>query len=369
MNAPLGRRTVLALIGAAALAPRLAGASTLDARAAVLARGFNLPDQVPARPSQRPDRTTLKWLRVRGMTHVRLPVRGEALMSRFSNPATIRAAIDDFNRAMDLLLGLDFAVSADMHPGDDFGHLHRADPDAALAALTEGWRHLARPIRRLPATRVFAELLNEPQTTDAIWRAQAERLAADLRADLPATTFIAGPAPYQRVEALAAWRPLDDKNIVYAFHYYDPMAFTHQGLTWNAADPLSRLEGVPFPTSRADPAMARLLEGLRARGEADLAASIDRALDQPWTKETIAAQFAPLADWSRTHDAPVILNEFGVLRFKAARAARLEWLKSVRETAQAHQFGWAHWDYNQGFGLLDEAGQPDRPLIDALLPT
>jgi endoglucanase len=369
MSAPLRRREALALIGAAAMAPRFARAATGEQRAAPMRRGFNLPDQVPSRPDQRPDRATLNWLRQRGMTHIRLPIGGESLMTRFSSPATIRATVDDFERILDLLLGLDFAVSADMHPSDEFGRLHRADPEAALAALTESWRNLVRPIQRLPANRVFVELLNEPHTGDAIWRDQAARLAADLRKDLPSTTFIVGPAPYQRVEALAGWRPLDDANIVYAFHYYDPMAFTHQGLTWDAADPLSRLAGVPFPTSRGDPAMARLLKGLRARGEVDLALSIDRALDRPWTKATIAAQFAPLADWSRTHEAPVILNEFGVLRFKAARGARLEWLRGVREAAQANGFGWAHWDYNQGFGLLDEAGRPDAALIDVLLPT
>lgn len=368
MNAPIGRRAALALIGAAALAPGIAQASAPKARATALARGFNLPDQVPAAPAQRVDRATLKWLRARGMTHVRLPVRGEAVMSRFSNAATIRMAIDDLKRIVELLLKLDFAVSVDMHPGGEFGRLHRADPAAALTALTEGWRNLAKPIRSWPANRVFAELLNEPQTDDAIWRVQVERLAADLRGELPSTTFIAGPAPYQRVEALAGWRPLDDPNIIYAFHYYDPMAFTHQGLTWDAADPLSRLEGVPFPTSRDDPAMTHLLEGLRMRGDSDLAASIDRALDRPWKRATIAAQFSPLADWSRKHDAPILLNEFGVLRFKAPRAARLDWLKAVRECAEASGFGWAHWDYNQGFGLLDEAGQPDRPLIDRLLP-
>jgi endoglucanase len=368
MTAPLDRRAALALIGAAALAPRLARASAADARAAILARGFNLPDQAPARASQPPDREVLRWLRARGMTHVRLPVRGESVMSRFSSPATIRATLADFNKALDLLIGLDFAVSADMHPGDEFGRLHRADPDAALAALREGWRNLAKSIRRLPATRVFAELLNEPHATDAIWRAQAERLVNDLRADLPKTTFIVGPAPYQRVEALAAWRPLSDANIVYAFHFYDPMAFTHQGLTWDPADPFSRLEGVPFPATRGDPAVTRLLERLRATGDADLAQSIDRALDRPWTKETIAGQFAPLAEWSRAHDAPVILNEFGALRFKSAREARLAWLRAVRETAQANRFGWAHWDYNQGFGLLDESGRPDLGVIEALLP-
>ncbi|MGA2795267.1 MAG: cellulase family glycosylhydrolase [Roseiarcus sp.] len=368
MTALLRRREALALIGAAALAPRLARAGVIDGRVALLSRGFNLPDQVPLRQAGAPDRATLKWLRERGMRHVRLPMRGESVMTRFSSAATIRATIDDFNRALDLLLGLDFAVSPDMHPGANFAHLHRADPEAAFSALSDGWRNLVKPIRRLPADRVFAELLNEPQTEDAIWRAQAERLVAALRDELPFTTFIAGPAPYQRVEALAAWLPLKDPNVVYAFHYYDPMAFTHQGLTWDASSPLSRLDGVPFPAWRGEPAMTRLLEALRARGDADLASSIDRALDRPWDRRTIAAQFAPLADWSERHGAPVILNEFGVLRFKAPREARLEWLKAVREAAQTCRFGWAHWDYNQGFGLLDEAGRPDVALVDVLLP-
>jgi endoglucanase len=369
MSLSVGRRQALVMIGAVAMAPVGARAAVSQRRAAVLARGFNLPDQVPAIASQRPDLSTLKWLRARGMTHVRLPVRGEALMSRFSSPAAIRAASDDFRRIVDILLRLDFAVSADMHPGEDFARLHRADPAAALSALTDGWRQLARSIALLPTDRVFAELLNEPHTDDAVWRAQVARLVADLRGELPSTTFIVGPAPYQRVEALAAWRPLSDRNVVYAFHYYDPMPFTHQGLSWDAADPLSRLEGVPFPTTRNDPAMMRLLDGLRSRGEADLVSSIDRALDQPWSRQTIDAQFAALADWSRRNDAPVILNEFGVLRFKAPRAARLDWLKAVRESAQANGFGWAHWEYNQGFGLLDEAGRPDRPLIETLLPS
>ena len=114
--------------------------------------------------------------------------------------------------------------------------------------------------------------------------------------------------------------------------------------------------------------MARLLATLRDRGNADLAASVDHSLERPWTQETIESQFAPLAEWSRLHGAPVILHEFGVLHFKAPRASRLAWLKAVRETAQAKGFGWAHWDYDQGFGLLDETGRPDAALIDALLP-
>ena len=368
MTRLIDRRALLASLAAASLWPRAAGAAISDERFAPLARGFNLPDQAPLNPDKRPDRATLKWLRQRGMTHVRLPVLGEAVMARFSDHERIKGALDDFDRVLDVLLDLDFAVSADMHPAAEFAHLHRADPDAALAALSDGWRALSERLARRPTGRVFAELLNEPNTDDAIWREQAERLAATLRKALPTTTLIVGPAPYQRVEALAAWRPFDDANIVYAFHYYDPMLFTHQGLTWDPSSPLSRLSDVPYPARRGDPRLTRLIEDLRRSGDGALADEFDQALAHPWIKETIDQQFASLAAWGRAHRASIILNEFGVLRFKAPRPAGLEWLRDVRETAEANGFGWAHWDYREGFGLLDEAGRPDGALIDALLP-
>lgn len=368
MTAPITRRIALALSAAALLAPGASVAAVAASRIARLARGFNLPDQAPLVPGKRPDRATLSWLRRRGMTHVRLPFNGEAVMARFSDPARVKAALDDLDRALDLILDLDFAVSVDMHPGGAFQKLHREEPEAAFNALTEAWTSIAARIIRRPSERIFVELLNEPNVDDAIWRDQADRLAATLRTLLPTTTFMTGPAPYQRVEALAAWRPLDDGNVVYAFHYYDPMLFTHQGLTWDDSDPLSRLAGVPYPARRSDSAIARIIDDLRRRGETALAEEFDRALARPWARATIEDQFAPLAAWGRAHAVPIILNEFGVLRFKAPRAARLEWLRDVRATAEANNFGWAHWDYREGFGLLDESGRPDLQVIDALLP-
>jgi endoglucanase len=368
MTTAISRRALL-MSAAATLLPKVARAAVAQDRIARLARGFNLPDQAPLAPDKKPDVSTLKWLRRRGMSHVRLPVLCEALVPQLSDAARIKTTLADVDRALDLLLDCDFAVSVDMHPGGVFGRLHHTNPEAAFAALAEAWRALATKIARRPTGRVFAELLNEPNTTDEIWRDQAERLAAGLRIALPETTFIVGPAPYQRVEALAAWRPLGDANIVYAFHYYDPMFFTHQGLTWDASSPLSQLSGVPYPTQRDDPRIQLLMDDLRRRGDEALASAIDRALEKPWAKGTIERQFSALADWGRAHSAPIILNEFGVLRFKAARTARLAWLRDVRETAEANGFGWAHWDYREGFGLLDNAGKPDGELIEALLPS
>ena len=362
------RRQALPLIaGAAILAPPLAHASVETRRTAALARGFNLPDLVPDTRSQAVDPQILRALHGRGMTHVRLPVHAEHVLPRFAGPATLAAATDDLARALNLLLGIGFAVTVDLHPGDQFARLYKTDPEAGLRAFLDGWRGLASKLTGFPSSRVFVELMNEPPTTDEIWRRHAAILVKELRPLLPSTTFITGPAPFQRVEALAAWPKLPDDNIVYAFHYYDPMPFTHQGATWMEGSPYAILEGVPFPARLGDPKIERVLATLKRAGDAPFADDFAQSLATPWTTDRIATQFAALSAWSRTNGAPVVLNEFGVLRFKAVPADRYRWLAAVRKAAEANHFGWAHWDFDTGFGMFENA-RLDPQTVDALLP-
>ncbi len=333
-----------------------------------LRRGFNLPDQAPRREGKAAEPAILAALRRRGMTHIRLPLVAEAALPYFSGPAARGAALDDLERIVGLLLELDYSVTIDLHPDGPLHDLLRTDPAEAQKTLRAGWRGVAARIGHWPASRVFAELLNEPDVGDDVWRPFAEELAGEVRALLPRTTLITGPAPFQRVEQLAQWRPFADRNVVYAVHFYTPMIFTHQGLNWDASSPYRHLEGVPFPLAEHDPALARLRAEALARGDQAAAQVLEEAARTAWTPAAVSAQFAALAAWSASHSVPVIVNEFGVLRFKAPRAGRLAWLAAVRAAAEASGFGWAHWDYAGGFGLLDEQGSLDEGVISALLP-
>lgn len=364
------RRGALLMLACGALWPftaRAAAAPRDGAAPEMLRRGFNLPDQVPGRARTTADARVLKSLRGLGMTHVRLPVEAEYVLASFSGPATVSNALDDLERALERLLGLGYCVSTDMHPGSDFQKLQRRSPDKAHSALLAGWRELSARLAHWPAQRVFAELLNEPATTDDVWRPFAERLAGEVRARLPQTTIIVGPAPFQRHEALAGWRPLADRNVVYAVHYYDPMIFTHQGADWDKSSPMARMEGVPFPMRVGDAALARLAEAAARKGDEEAARELRDAARSEWTQATVMARFFELAAWSAAHSAPVIVNEFGALRWKARRADRLAWIAAVRAAAEANGFGWAHWDFAGAFGLLDDSGGIDHGVIDALL--
>lgn len=77
---------------------------------------------------------------------------------------------------------------------------------------------------------------------------------------------------------------------------------------------------------------------------------------------------APAADWALRYRRPIIVDEFGVLGRYANLADRARWLAAVRTVAESYCFGWTHWEYDEGFGLLDASGQQVEPaLAKALL--
>jgi endoglucanase len=346
-----------------------AGGGVPPARLALLARGFNLPGWLEGPTVRRPDLKLLARLHARGFAHIRLPVDGERLMERFSARGEIAQQLTELDRAVDALTGLGFAVSIDMHPGGKFGRLHRAEPERALELLEALWRTLARRHAGRTPERVFFEVLNEPTVDAAIWGSQGPRLVAAIRSEAPAHTIIYGHANDQRIDALDGVAPLTDANVVHAAHFYDPMIFTHQGLDWSD-DPLRYLRKVPFPARLSDPSVARLLTELTNQGRWETAALVKTALSEPWTEARVEAEVSRAAAWAERHRRPVIINEFGVLGWKAEPTDRARWLKAVRRAAERHCIGWAHWDYAEGFGFVHRVADreiPDETIVRALL--
>jgi endoglucanase len=325
-------------------------------------RGVNLPGWDNENASSRPTVSQLEALREKGFTHVRLLLEGD----RFSGERR-EAFLDQMYEEIIRLFSLDYAVSLNLHAGSVF----ERGATEAEADLLGIWRAIAMRVRFLDPEKLAVELLNEPKADSETWWPIARRLAAEIRRILPSNTIVVGPAGPQRHETLAGLEPLDDRNVVYAIHYYDPVAFTHQGADWGSPDdPVQHLRGLPFPASADDPEMKARIADLRAEGHDEAAALVERSLETPWTEDAMKPAFDMMADWSTRHAQPVIVNEFGVLSYHAPRQARLDWLAAVRRQAEQRCLGWAHWDFQDGFGLMDpETGMPDPRIMQALVPS
>lgn len=369
-------RTVLYGLASAAIAlllsvPALAAACKPPANfpnpplLASLGRGVNLPGWDEADRAHRPSSKQLKALRKFGFTHIRLPIDNR----RLSGPAADSDYLDDIHEEVEALLRLGYVVSVDLHPDEQVGAMFAADPEKGMAYLTEIWRRLATSLRDFPPSRLALELLNEPEIDQPAWEQVSETLRSTVRAILPKHTIIIGPSGPQRHEMLSGMLPSPDRNIVYAVHYYDPLLFSHQGATWGPPDDVIRaLSGLPFPASIGNPAIEAELKRLNAAGRQDAVKSLSDSLaEAPWDARMIASAFDVMQAWSRKYDRPVIINEFGVLSFVAPRPSRLLWLRTVNQLAGQRCLGWAHWDFKDGFGLIDpHTGLPDADIMRAL---
>jgi endoglucanase len=338
-------------------------------RLSLLARGFNLTGWMDGESRRRPDFALLGMLQARGLTHVRLPVAPELLLGSFSDRHAIANQLNELDFAIQKLLEIGFGVSLDVHPGGKFSRLHASNPDEGFRLLQSLWRTLGRRYRGYSAERLFLEVLNEPSIPEKIWNEQGPRLVETMRREAPEHTIIYGPASYQQISALLGIQPLSDTNIVYAIHFYEPMIFTHQGLTWSN-DPLRYLHGVPFPTNLSDPRMLDLTNRLVQAGQSDAAALLRSQLRSPWDERRVVSAIARAADWARRNGRPIVLNEFGVLGWKAPAQDRARWINVVRRAAESHCIGWTHWEYADGFGFVrrSEKGEsPDHAILEALV--
>jgi endoglucanase len=332
-----------------------------------LSRGFNLDGWFNENESAPPSTELLRELRKAGMSHVRLPVPAERVMPRFASKAERDERLQEIDRALSELLSLGYHVSLDLHPGDRFNQLHQQDPETSLREMKDAWTGLARTMRRHPADRVFAELLNEPDLDADRWQSEAEELAGAVRQLLPRTTIIVGPVNWQRADSLASLRPLNDLNVVYAIHMYDPMAFTHQG-HWLPEEPLSSIRGLPYPIRADDPRVEKLRRQLIEEQKTQALAALDQAIIDSADADGVGKWLEPAAAWQNRFYRPIIINEFGVFKSKAPRESRLRWLSAVATYANQHCWGWAHWELAQGFGLVDDStGRADPGVIRALL--
>jgi hypothetical protein len=112
-----------------------------------------------------------------------------------------------------------------------------ADP-SAVAAWTAGWRAL---LALLPDTfHVAFEPLNEPPDCakgDKVWDVAQLSLYHEVRALRRAVKFVAyghhwGDNSGSDFTSLDPTPYPGDPNVLFTFHYYDPFAFTGQGLPW-----------------------------------------------------------------------------------------------------------------------------------------
>lgn len=220
------------------------------------------------------------------------------------------------------------------------------------------------------------EPLNEPSmsgfSTSESWIPYQNRLVESVRKAAPKLTLILNAGRWQNVEDLLTVAAHPDRNAIWSIHYYEPMAFTHQGSPWMRSW-YQPLRGVPWPYGPEE--AKTIVERLDRTGKnAGYAAESKEVLtrqanDGRGLRQRVLGDFEKLAKWSKDNDRAVCIGEFGVDATYALEEDRLRWIREIRELCDQCGFIWQYWSYDNRLRLsVGEPGERvlEKPVFDAL---
>jgi hypothetical protein len=255
-------------------------------------------------------------------------------------------------------------VVLDIHPSEDWKK-NATNTDDGTVQFLLFWKAFARHFAGTDPEKVYFEVLNEPEGVNGFlrWVGEQAKAVALIRAQAPHHTIIATGEYWGGIDGLRALEPVRDDNVIYSFHDYEPMEFTHQGATWSTKT-LVPLRGVPYPSTPEN--IAPLLPGL-----SDEAARKDLAAygQQSWNIEAMQKRIGLAVAWAAQRHVPLWCGEFGVFREYAPAPDRARWIGDMRKTLEKDGIGWDMWDYQASFGLVtkkDGTTTVDQSLVGAL---
>jgi len=299
-------------------------------------------------------------MRQMGLTHVRLCLQPRVIMDQSTGAirsdvaSVVDAAIERFHRA-------DLLVLIDLHNEDRPAEINPAWQEA----FVKFWGDFAARLKRFDPALTMFEIINEPVFSgrEAEWNPLNARLAATIRQNAPAHTIITSGPNWGGIDGLRKLKLLEDPNVVYSFHCYDPFAFTHQGATWAGPD-VKPLRGVPYPSSPE--AVSPLLANLEQYPASKK--MLENYGKQSWNKARMAARFKEGIEWGAQNNVPLYCGEFGVFRPYAKPEHRANWFRDFGQVLAENKIGWAVWGWDEGFGL-DRKYVDGKPQIDQTVAT
>jgi len=205
------------------------------------------------------------------------------------------------------------------------------EPAVVQVRLLSMWRQIAERFAGQGPRLVF-EIYNEPHgTLEPHWNDLFSRALRVVRASNPTRPVVVGPTHWNAAIHLPRLVLPSDPGLILTVHHYEPFDFTHQGAEW--------------------------VEPRRPLGLGCCDAAQVQAIDSPLT---LAAEDA------KRRGYPMFVGEFGAYG-QAPAAARLRYLRLVRDAMERRGLPWFYWELAAGFGVYDPmAGRFREPELQAL---
>ncbi len=191
------------------------------------------------------------------------------------------------------------------------------------------------------------ELLNEVVSPNVVqeWNEIISRAIDVIRKNAPEAWIVAGGVRYNNVTSVPMLDRPKDEHIVYNFHCYEPLVFTHQAAYW--------VEHMPEDFRADYPLRAGEYASLSEPFADEMVQAIRRVNPDSKGVNIFEELFAPAVEAAERNNAPLYCGEYGVID-RAPDDAAVRWMRDIHAVFEAHAIGRALWNYKQkDFGLID----------------
>ncbi len=293
----------------------------------------------------------LKQIAGWGMDHVRIPVDYEVLETEDAEP--IERGYGYIKQVLDWCVKYNLNAIIDLHKayGYDFNDAGDEEKNNLFASEVLQERFVKLWIRIANAfssySNVVFELLNEvveKENADA-WNVLIRKAVTAIRTVTKDTPIIYGGIQWNSVKTLKLLEIPEDENVIFTFHFYEPLLFTHQKAHWVKG--MESMEEIFYPESMEY--FCEKSKVLGYQGEVVTKAN-SKMMGVDFVREMI--QEAIVA--AKNAGVRLYCGEFGVID-QAPLADTLRWFKDVQDVFEENQIGGAVWSYKKmDFGLIDE---------------
>ena len=210
------------------------------------------------------------------------------------------------------------------------------------------WEEFAKRYGKY-SDRLCFEILNEVTEKEYcdIWNEISTKCIKRVRAIAPDIKILLGGYYNNSIEALKDLALPVDENIVYNFHCYEPLVFTHQGGYWVAG--MDTNFRMPFDVTYGK--YNEYTEQNLARYAADFS---DFDSDKVMGVEYFENLVSEAVRVAEERNVALYCGEYGVINLATAEDT-MKWYKMICSVFEKHGIGRAAWSYKEmDFGLVDD---------------
>lgn len=267
--------------------------------------------------------TVSKW----GIDHVRIPVDYNVFEN---NDGTYKEeGFERLDKAFSLCEKYSLNAVLDLHKTAGFSFDNYGENEAGFfenEQLQERfyrlWEEFAKRYGKLK-DRIAFELLNEVTDKEYIvtWNNIANECIKRIRVYAPDTLILVGSYHNNSAHAVPDLDKPYDEKVVYNFHCYEPIKFTHQGAYWT--DMINKDDRFTFDESNITP-------------------------------EFFEELFKPALDAAKQNNTTLYCGEYGVIDIVSPEDT-LKWFECINSVFEKYGISRCAWSYKEmDFGLSDK---------------